>query len=163
MKKLFEEKTLHLAFEIALAFKGLFSLLEILSGIFAYFVTQQFLLKVVLALTQEELTEDPRDFVAHYLLKAAQNFSISTQHFTSYYLLSHGIIKMLLVAGLWREKLWSYPLAMLAFALFIFYQLFRFSFTHSIWLLALTLLDFVVIWLTWHEYRYLKRYHSLPR
>lgn len=158
MRKLFEEKNLHLAFEISLILKGIFAVLEVIGGIVAYFVTQQFLLRLVLAVTQEELTEDPHDLVAHFLTKSAQDFSVSSQHFTSYYLLSHGLIKLILIAGLLREKLWFYPLAISAFVLFILYQSFRFSVTHSIWLLMLTVLDIAVIWLTWHEYQYLKRH-----
>jgi uncharacterized membrane protein len=42
------------------------------------------------------------------------------------------------------------------FALFIVYQLYRFAFTHPIWLLAVTALDVIVIALTWHEWWYLK-------
>lgn len=160
MKRIFEEKYLHLAFEITLILKGIFALLEILGGILAYFITQQFLLRLVVAITQDELTEDPRDFVARYLLQSAQGFSISSQHFTSLYLLSHGIIKIFLVAGLLREKFWFYPLAIIVFVLFILYQFFRFSVTHSFWLLAITLLDIIVIWLTWHEYRYLQQHRS---
>ncbi len=141
MSKTFEEKTLHLAFEITLIFKGIFALLEILGGILAYFITQQFLLKIVLAVTQEELTEDPRDSVARYLLQSAQDFSISSQHFISFYLPSHGVIKIFLIAGLLRDKFSFCPLAIIVFVLFIPYQLFRFSVTHSIWLFALTLVD----------------------
>jgi len=160
MNRLFEEKKLHLVFEIMLILKGVFALLEILAGLLAYFITQQFLLRLVIAFTQDELTEDPRDFVAHYLVKSAQDFSISSQHFTSFYLLIHGIVKIFLIVGLLREKLWYYPLAIIVFVLFILYQLFRFSVTHSLWLLLITLLDIIVIWLTWHEYRYLRRHRS---
>jgi len=35
-------------------------------------------------------------------------------------------------------------------------QLYRYSYTHSIWLLLVTVLDLIVIGLTWHEYKYLK-------
>lgn len=159
MNKIFKEKNLHLAFEITLILKGIFALLEIIGGILAYFMTQELLLRLVVAITQEELTQDPRDFVARYLLQSAQDFSVSSQHFTSVYLLSHGIIKIFLVAGLLRKKFWFYPLAIIVFVLFILYQFFRFSVTHSFWLLVITLLDVIVIWLTWHEYRYLRRRH----
>lgn len=160
MNRIFEEKNLHLAFEVTLILKGIFALLEILGGILTYFITQQFLLRLVVAITQEELTEDPRDFVARYLIQSAQDFSLSSQHFASLYLLSHGIIKIFLIIGLLREKFWYYPLAIIMFALFILYQIFRFSVTHSLWLLVITLLDIIVIWLTWHEYRYLRRHRS---
>lgn len=157
---MYKEKTLHLAFEISLILKGVFALLEILGGVVAYFISQQFLLQAILAVTQEELTEDPGDFVARYLIRSAQDFSISARHFTSFYLLSHGLIKISLIAGLLRGKRWCYPLAIAVFMLFILYQLFRFNVTHSLWLLAITALDIVVIWLTWHEYRYLRQSHA---
>jgi uncharacterized membrane protein len=38
--------------------------------------------------------------------------------------------------------------------LFVVYQIYRYSFTHAIWLLLITLLDIIVIWLTWREYKY---------
>ena len=76
------------------------------------------------------------------------------------YLLSHGVIKAVLIVGLLREKLWYYPVAIIVFVSFILYQLYRFNHTHSIWLLLITLLDIVVIWLTWHEYRYLQKHHA---
>jgi uncharacterized membrane protein len=50
--------------------------------------------------------------------------------------------------------------AIAVFAVFIVYQIYRFTLTHSIWLLAITLLDIVVIWLTWQEYRFLRRRRS---
>jgi hypothetical protein len=59
MKKLFEEKNIHLTFEISLVLKGLLAILEIIGGVLAYFVSQQFLLSLVMAVTQEELAEDP--------------------------------------------------------------------------------------------------------
>lgn len=151
------EHKIHLFFEVSLFLKGAFALLEIIGGFLAYFVPAQFVLGLVAVLTQPELAEDPRDPVANYLLHAAQHLSIGTQHFAALYLLSHGAIKLWLIVGLLREKLWYYPTALIVFGLFIIYQLYRFSFTHSPFLLFLTAVDVVVIALTWHEYRYLKR------
>ena len=157
IKKLFDEKNVHVAFEISLMFKGAFALAEIAAGIFAYFVSRQFLLDLVQAITRTELTEDPRDFVANYLLHAAQGLSVSSQHFAAFYLLSHGVIKLWLIIGLWRKKLGYYPAAIAVFGLFILYQVYRYSFTHSLSLLLITALDVVVIGLTWFEYRHLRR------
>jgi uncharacterized membrane protein len=151
------EKNIRLAFRVSLFIKGVFAFLEIAGGVLAYFINQKLLLRFITTITQDELVEDPNDFVANHLLHLAQQFSISTQYFTAFYLLSHGVIKLFLIAGLLRERLWYYPLAMIVFALFIMYQLYRFSFTHSVWLLVITILDMVVIWLTWREYKYLRR------
>lgn len=157
IKKLAKEKNLHLIFEVSLWFKAAFALFEIIGGILVYFISQRFLLKLVSLVTQVELMEDPNDFLSHYLIHSAQNFSISSQHFAAFFLFSHGIIKLFLIIGLLREKLWYYPTALVVFTLFIVYQLYRFSFTHSPWLLLITLIDILVIWLTWHEWQYLQK------
>lgn len=151
-----DERKLHLAFEASLLLKGLDALGEIVAGVFAYFAPPPFVLSLVEALTREELNEDPRDFVATHLLMAARHLSIGTQHFVAWYLFGHGIVKLWLVTGLWRKRLGYYPAAIGIFGLFILYQLYRFTFTHSPMLIAITGLDVIVIALTWFEYRNLR-------
>ena len=158
MKAVFDEKTFRLLFRISLLLKGAFSLLEIVGGILACYVSQRYLLHLVTTITQEELTEDPRDFVAHFLIQSAQQLSVSAQHFAAFYLLSHGVIKTGLIVGLLREKLWYYPVSILVFGIFVAYQLFRFQVTHSPWLMVITILDILVIAMTWHEYQFLRRH-----
>ena len=151
-----DEATLRTLFRVSLFFKGALSILEILGGLIALFVTRSQVLRVVVAITQEELTEDPHDFIANRVVAAAHAMSLGAQHFAAFYLLSHGIVKTFLVVGLLREKLRYYPVAIAVFVAFIGYQLFRLHLTDSAWLLMLTLIDLIVVWLTWHEYRYLR-------
>ncbi len=152
-----DEHRIHLIFEVSLFLKGAFAIFETVGGILIFVIPQAFILGVVSTLTQRELVEDPRDLVAGYLLHAAEHLSIGTQRFAGIYLLSHGAIKLWLIAGLLRDRLWYYPTAIAVFGLFIVYQLYRFSFTHSAFLLFITALDVLVIVLTWHEYGYLWR------
>lgn len=147
---------LHAGFEIGIVLKGLHAALEIVGGILLVLVTPESLGKFVRLLTQNELAEDPRDFIANLILMASQRYSIDTQRFGVLYLLSHGIVKIVLVALLWRRKLWAYPLAVAALALFIAYQAIRWTTTHSAFLVALTFLDAAMIWLTISEYRRIK-------
>lgn len=150
------EHKIHLVFEVSLFLKGVFALLEIVGGFLAYLVPKQFVLGIVAILTQREMAEDPSDVVANYLFHAAQHLSVGTQHFATIYLLSHGAIKLWLIVGLLRERLWYYPTSLVVFGLFIAYQLYRFSFTHSAFLLFITGVDVVVLVMTWHEYGYLR-------
>jgi uncharacterized membrane protein len=156
-KKLLSEKSIHLGFDVSLWLKGVFALGEIISGIATFFVSKNILVFAVLLLTQAEFAEDPHDSFANYLLHTAQNLSIGAQTFAAVYLLAHGVIKLWLIVGLLRQKLWYYPTAIAVFALFIVYQLYRFTFTHSILLLLITIIDAIVIMLTWHEWKYLRR------
>jgi uncharacterized membrane protein len=158
--RFFQEKTLHLVFEASLFLKGAFAVAEIVTGIGVYFVTQQFVFKLVERITRAELLEDPRDFVANYLFASAQHLSVSTRKFAAFYLLAHGVIKLWLIIGLLRAKPSYYPVAMAVFGMFIVYQVYRFSATTSLWLIVITAVDILVIGLTWHEYRYMRHLHS---
>ncbi|CAM2167577.1 DUF2127 domain-containing protein [Paraburkholderia sacchari] len=156
LKRFLDEKKLHLVFEVSLWCKAVFALSEIVAGIATYFVSQRLVLTLVTWVTREEFAEDPHDLVANFLLHSVQHLSVDTQKFAAIYLLAHGVTKLWLIIGLLRQKLWYYPVAIAVFGLFIVYQLYRFSFTHSIWLLLITALDLVILALTWHEYLHLR-------
>jgi len=68
------------------------------------------------------------------------------------------VVKLGLVTGLLMRKLWAYPTTMVVLGLFILYQLYRYTQTHGIALLLLTALDVVVVGLTFHEYRLMRRH-----
>jgi len=157
MKQLLDKANVRAAFRMSLVLKGAIALAEVAAGSLAYLVTPQFVLNLVQTITRTELTEDPRDFVANHLLHAAQDMSVSGQRFAAFYLLGHGVVKLWLIIGLWRERLAYYPIAIGVFALFIVYQVYRYSFTRSVLLLLITLVDVVVIWLVWMQYRDLRQ------
>jgi uncharacterized membrane protein len=144
-------------FRVSVLLKGLNALLEIVGGVTLLGVSPAFILRTVALLTQDELAEDPRDFIANYFLHAASHLSLSGQRFAAIYLLGHGVIKIGLVWALLKHKLWAYPLSIIVFGAFIVYQLYRFTLTHGLGLIALSLFDLVVIWLIYLEYRALKQ------
>ena len=73
------------------------------------------------------------------------------------YLLVHGLVKVVLVWAVLRDRLWAYPWMIGFLVLFIGYQLYAMV-VHFTWgLLLLTLLDVLVVWLTVREYRRLRR------
>jgi uncharacterized membrane protein len=152
------ERRIHQMFEISILLKGAHALIECIGGIALAFVSTDTITNLVNAFTQEELIEDPNDFVATHLLSLAQHFTVSTKHFYAFYLLSHGFVKVFLVIGLLRNKLWAYPVSLVVLGIFIVYQLYRFSYTHGLGLIVLTVFDVIVIGLIWHEYR-LVRHH----
>jgi uncharacterized membrane protein len=155
------ERRIHQIFEVSVLLKGAHALIECIGGLIFAFVSTGSIASLINALTQEELIEDPKDFVATHILSLAQNFTLSTQHFYAFYLLSHGAIKVFLVIGLLRNKLWAYPASLVVLGLFIVYQLYRFSYTHGFGLIVLTVFDVFVMGLIWHEYRLVRRHLPL--
>ncbi|MEP7162571.1 MAG: DUF2127 domain-containing protein, partial [Candidatus Moraniibacteriota bacterium] len=131
LKKFFQEKNLHLFFEMSVILKGIHAVIEVVGGLALFVISQEFIVHTLYSITQEELNEDPRDFIATSLLSSASQFTVGGQHFAAFYLLSHGLLKGFLVANLLREKLWAYPAAIVVFGFFIVYQTYRYSITHS--------------------------------
>jgi uncharacterized membrane protein len=66
--------------------------------------------------------------------------------------LSHGVVKVLLVAAVLKDKLWAYPW-MIAFLLaFIGYQGYLLAVNPTLGVALLTVFDVFMVWLTYREY-----------
>jgi uncharacterized membrane protein len=152
------EHRIRQVFLVSVLLKGAHAVIECVGGVALSLVSTATIVNLVNAVTQEELLEDPNDFIATHLLALAQGFSVETKNFYALYLLSHGAVKLLLVIGLLRRKLWSYPASLIVFGLFIVYQLYRYSYTHGAGLIVLSVFDIVVMGLIWHEYRLLRQH-----
>jgi len=140
-------------FDVSITLKGLDGVLEVIGGLLLLFLTPHRLNAIVAFLTQHELSEDPKDFLATHAVSYAQSFTASTALLLSLYLPSHGIIKIIIVVALLQQRLWSYPLAIVFLSLFIVYQIYRLALQASFGLLALTLFDIFIVGLTVLEYR----------
>ena len=97
------------AFQIGIILKGLDGVLEVIGGLLLLVVSPATIDRVVTGLTQHELSEDPHDFLATHLLKTAHGLTGSAVLFGAAYLLSHGAVKIILVAALLKNELWAYP------------------------------------------------------
>src|ERR1700680_2533178 len=154
------EHRIHQMFQVGVLLKGAHALIECAGGIALALVSTSTIAHLVDAITQDELIEDPKDFVATHLLTWVQHFSVATKHFYAFYLLSHGLVKLLLVIGLLKNKLWAYPASLIALGLFVLYQLYRFSYTHGAGLIVLTVFDLLVMSLIWNEFRLFRSHLS---
>jgi uncharacterized membrane protein len=152
-ESLARRKIEHRLFLLSVWTKGIAGLIETIGGLLLLFIPQSGLKALVIFLTAPELAEDPSDRVATLLQHTVQELGADTKLFASSYLIVHGLIKVFLVAGLLGGRLWSYVVSLWFLAAFIAYQMYRFLFTHSLWLIALTVLDLIVAFLIWREYR----------
>ncbi|MGH8093792.1 MAG: DUF2127 domain-containing protein [Candidatus Sulfotelmatobacter sp.] len=143
---------LHESFLVSIALKGLGSLAEVVAGFALVWIPLHAINRIVMDFIATELPEDRQDFIARHLRHYLEDFGASGKHFASWYLLSHGAVKLILVIALWRNKMWAYPMMILALTAFIGYQLYRFALTHSIAMIFLSVFDLLVIALTWSEY-----------
>lgn len=144
-------------FQASLWLKGAHSLAEVLGGLSLAFLSHDLIVRMAIALTRAELIEDPRDLVANAVRQAAEGFTTDAQSFAAWYLFSHGLIKLVLVAAVLAKRIWAYPVFIAALIGFILYQGYRMTFDLTAVLVAITVLDLIVLVLAWHEYGFVRR------
>jgi uncharacterized membrane protein len=147
-------------FEVGILLKGLDGLLEVAGGLLLFLIKPEYLNHLATTLTQHELAEDPRDFLATNILHSTQHLGGSLI-FAAIYLLAHGIVKIVLVWEILHDRFWAYLGLIYLTIGFMIYQSYRFSYSHSISLVLLTVFDGVIVYLTVVEYG--KRRHPTER
>ena len=145
-------RVLHVFFETSLLLKGLFALAELGLGVGLFFVASDTIAGAVQTLTAHEISEDPTDPVAGFLLAQAAGFTESSRHFYAFYLASHGALKLTMIALLMKDVLWAYPVSIAVLIGFIAYQAYLMTAGLTPGLVLLTLLDIAVVGLALHEY-----------
>jgi uncharacterized membrane protein len=78
---------------------------------------------------------------------------MGSARFVGFYLLTHGSVKLGLVIGLLKGRMWAYPSSLAVFGIFVLYQTYLFTLNHSPAVVLLTLFDLIVIWSVWREYQ----------
>jgi uncharacterized membrane protein len=76
------EQRIHRIFEVSVLLKGARAVIECIGGLALAFVSTTSIVGWVNRLTQDELIEDPNDFIATHLLSMAQKFSVDTNNFS---------------------------------------------------------------------------------
>jgi uncharacterized membrane protein len=153
-------RAMHRVFELAILLKGIDGLLETLGGLLILFVPLHSLDSGIRWVLVHELSTESHDLLAHAIKHLLDVLSLSTKLFASLYLICHGLVKIFLVYALWREKLWAFPVALWFIAVFVAYQIYRYTHTHSMALLIFALVDVCVAWFIWREY--LARNAAIP-
>lgn len=140
-------------FDIGIALKGFDGVLEIIAGIALLPLNHTQMSWLIYLATRHELLEDPHDFIALFFLHTITHISPHGQLASVVFLLSHGFMKVFLSWQLFRGRIWAYPLTIAVLLFFIVLQIFEIFSGHSLILIALTILDALIIVLTWHEYQ----------
>ncbi|UKA58015.1 DUF2127 domain-containing protein [Arthrobacter sp. FW306-2-2C-D06B] len=148
-----ETTLLDRTFRVSLILKGLDGVLELIGGILLLVVTPKQIGDLVRFLTQHELAQDPHDFLANSLVHLSSNLSGSATLFGAIYLLLHGLVKIVLVWAVLKDKLWAYPWMIAFLLVFIIYQGYRIAVAFSWGLVLLTAFDIFIVWITAREYR----------
>ena len=141
-------------FRGSIALKGLHAIFETIVGTVLFVMPRSAINNVVWRIGRLDLiSRNPHDLIGSPLRHLGDSLAGGGRHFAAIYLLSHGLVKLILVIELFRNRLWAYPLMVVMLSAFIAYQCYRYSITHSPLMMLLTIFDLGVLALTWIEYR----------
>lgn len=154
---LFHPKTLlDKAYEIGIIIKGVDGVLELVGGLLVLTISPHTVNGITNFLTQDALQENPHNFIAVHIAKAGHHLASGHNLFAAAFLLTHGLVKVVLVACLLLNKLWAYPWALVILGLFLVYQIYLLITQPSFGMAFLSVLDVVIIYLINREWQQVK-------
>jgi len=134
-------------------FKGIFGIIELITGFGLLLVGKKSLNNVMLWLVDLEpferhprLLDSTTKFIAEHILGSLHTL-------IALYMIVHGLVAIAVVIALVHKKLWAFPTAGIILALFIIYQIYRLALVFSLALLIFTLIDIVIIYFLRYEYK----------
>ena len=143
-QQIITQEHLHKVFLATIVINGVIAVLDILAGFF--FAYNHLIDPYLTSLTQQ-------GGIIATLAALIQNMSGRVQAIGAFYFFSHGAVKALLVWGLWKTKLWAYPVSIIFLSGFSIYQLYEIIIHFSFIVTAFLLFNTVVIILVINEYR----------
>jgi uncharacterized membrane protein len=156
-----KEKTflvLHRVFLWGLSLKALNAFLELVGGVALLVLPSAEIKTMILGVFPQTVGVGLNAFWAEIGHRLVQRVDTGTLAFVAWYLLSHGVIKAMVIVCLFCGWLWAYPLGIGVFIAFILFQTFEFLWgSHSWFYLFLNAFDLFLIWLTWNEWAHAKR------
>lgn len=156
------ETHIYQGFWISVILKGLISLLEMLAGFLVLAIPDTVVVGATQYIVTSGLLGSASGFLATLLIHAVQSLE-NAELFVAFYLFSRGLIKVLLVIALLRNKLWAYPASLVVLALFVVYQVYQIITIHSLIVSAITIFDLVVMYFIWREYQIVKKHHGIRK
>ena len=154
----FQPKTLlDKTYEIGIIIKGIDGVLEIIGGLLVLFLSPTAINSITRFLTQHSLQENAHGIIANHIVKLGDHLASGHNIFAAAFLLTHGLVKVVLVTCLLLNKLWAYPWAVGALSLFLIYQIYLLIANPTFGMAFLTVLDTVIIILVYREWQQQKQ------
>jgi uncharacterized membrane protein len=148
------ERWFDLVFLVGFALKAIDGLVELAAGIPLLVLRPGQVEAAARLATAGELQEDPDDLLAHLIRHGVAALSADATIFAAAYLIVHGLVKLGIVAAIFRGSRRLYPWAIVALGGFVVWQGFEFFRHPGVGLALLTLFDVVIVALTVREWRH---------
>ena len=127
--------------------------LRIAFGLFLFSVINESFSDLLYRFMSAELFEDPTDLLFYTVNSFLQTHPFIVTSFIAVYMIFWGFVDIFLSFNLLRHKIWTFPVSLYLIAFFVLYELYRFFYTYSYILLSVIVIDILIAWLIWREYK----------
>jgi len=141
-----------LLFRVGMGWRILYGFLRLILGFILLRFIGTPLSGIFYKVMNHELIEDPTDFLIRTVSPLVQHLSFTVTYFLAAYLIFWGIIDILLSMNLLKHERWAFPISIHLIGIFVLYEIYRFSYTHSLVLACVIVVDLILIWLIRREY-----------
>lgn len=142
-------------FQISMWWRIIYGFIRVLLGLAMLRLINTDISDVLYTLFQHELFEDRMDTLYLILSQFLTDHSYTITYFLAGYFLFWGFTDVFLSYAMLRHILWAFNVGFVLIALFICYEMYRYTHTHSVILLGVIVVDIVIIWIMYREYRQL--------
>jgi uncharacterized membrane protein len=160
MPRFHPQTLLDKTYEIGLVIKFIDGLFELIGGILVISLTPNAIHGITRFLTENALQNNPHNYIATHIVKAGAHLAAGHNFFAAAFLLTHGLVKVVLVICLYLNRLWAYPWALVILSLFLAYQIYQLITAPTFGMAFLSVLDAIIIWLIQREWRKIR--HGEP-
>jgi len=149
-------ESLSFLFKLTMWWRILYGVLRIILG--ASFIRhhEQLLSDFIYNLLAHEITGRTTDAVLEYFYNLFQVHEFTITYFIAFYFIFWGTVDIILSLCLLKHIKTAFPITMGLIVLFICYSVFRLTFTHSLVLLSVIVMDLIILYLINTEYKKLK-------
>lgn len=148
------ERWLDYSFLIGIALKILNIIGDFLAGIPLLFIQPHQIKHLGQWLAADGLADNPHDPIANLIINATIHVNSGTLLYFAIYLLIHGLVKLGIIIALIRGSHRVYPWAIAALGALLLYQVIDILVKFSTTMVILSILDSIIIWLTWREWKH---------
>ncbi|MEK7161046.1 MAG: DUF2127 domain-containing protein [Patescibacteria group bacterium] len=142
-----------LLFRVGLWWRILYGFLRLALGFILLRLIGTPLADIFYKVMSHELIEDPTDFLIQTVSPFLRHWSFTVTYFLAGYLIFWGIIDILLSINLLKRKPWAFPVSIYLIGIFVLYEIYRFSYTYSLGLAYIIVVDLILLWLIKREQR----------
>ena len=147
-------------FKVGMWWRIIYGVFRIIIGVILLQHIDTPLSDLFFTLMRHEVAQDQADFFVNTVGSFLSHQTLTITYFAVIYLVVWGVVDIFFSVALLHHKAWAFSFSIYLIIGFIFYEIFRFTQTHSYMLIALIFVDLFVLYLIMRESTHYKKTHG---